>query len=188
MRGNTFKIYPRPDTAYQSKASVDFQATNSNIYQRFYPRSKKIYLYQWLIFGIIGVFMGIIAFVIDVLVEKFVSLKWELTQSVLHKGSVASAWMVFLLTSVLFAGLAALLTIYIGPGAAGSGIAELMGYFNGIHVPKLIGIRTLVVKILGNALAVSASLCIGKEGPLAHIGAIVGHMVVYMPFSWVKYF
>jgi chloride channel 7 len=55
-------------------------------------------------------------------------------------------------------------------------------------VPKLIGFRTLVVKILGTSLGVSASLAIGKEGPLAHIGAIVGHMVVYMPFTFCKYF
>ena len=44
------------------------------------------------------------------------------------------------------------------------------------------------MKILGTSLGVAASLAIGKEGPLAHIGAIVGHMVLYMPFSFVKYF
>jgi hypothetical protein len=38
----------------------------------------------------------------------------------------------FLFISVLFGGLAAILTVYIGPGAMGSGIAELMGYFNGV--------------------------------------------------------
>lgn len=45
-----------------------------------------------------------------------------------------------------------------------------------------------MVKILGMSLGVAASLAIGKEGPLAHIGAIVGHMVLYMPFTFCKYF
>ena len=45
---------------------------------------------------------------------------------------IASAWLVFLSLSILFGGIAACLTVYVGPGAAGSGIAELMGYFNGI--------------------------------------------------------
>jgi len=90
--------------------------------------------------------------------------------------------------SISFGGLAAALTVYIGPGAMGSGIAELMGYFNGIKIVNLIGVRTLIVKILGTALGVSASLAIGKEGPLAHIGAIVGHMVLYMPMDFVKHF
>ena len=51
----------------------------------------------------------------------------------------------------------------------------------------MIGVRTLIVKILGTGLGVAASLAIGKEGPLAHIGAIVGHMVLYMPFNFCKY-
>jgi chloride channel 7 len=101
---------------------------------------------------------------------------------------VGSAWMVFLLLSVTFGGIAASITVYIGPGAMGSGIAELMGFFNGIHIPQLIGVRTLIVKILGTSLGVAASLAIGKEGPLAHIGAIVGIMVVYLPFDFTKYF
>ena len=101
---------------------------------------------------------------------------------------IVAGWAVFLSLSVLFGGSAAAMTVYVGPGAAGSGIAELMGFFNGIHVPQLIGIRTLIVKVLGTSLGVSASLAIGKEGPLAHIGAIVGIMVLYLPFDFVKYF
>ena len=130
--------------------------------------------------------MGIIAFIVDVLVENLVFWKWEMTQSVMKgpDGSVGQAWLIFLFFSMLFGGIAAVLTVYVGPGAAGSGIAELMGYFNGIHIDNLIGFRTLVVKILGTSLGVAASLAIGKEGPLAHIGACVGHMVLYMPFKW----
>ena len=89
---------------------------------------------------------------------------------------------------MLFGGIAAMLTVYIGPGASGSGIAELMAYFNGINIPQFIGIRTLIVKILGTGLGVAASLAIGKEGPLAHIGAIVGQMILYLPFDFVKHF
>ena len=132
--------------------------------------------------------MGIIAFIIDVMVESLVLWKWRMTQETMKTMGIASAWIVFLLLSVLFGGIAAVLTVYVGPGAAGSGIAELMGYFNGIHLPGLIGVRTLIVKILGTGLGVAASLAIGKEGPLAHIGAIVGHMVLYMPFDFLKYF
>lgn len=42
------------------------------------------------------------------------------------------AWLMFLFLSITFGGLAAVLTVYVGPGAMGSGIAELMGYFNGV--------------------------------------------------------
>ena len=78
---------------------------------------------------------------------------------------------------------ATLLTIYVGPGANGSGIAEIMGLLNGINYPNAIGLRTLLVKCVGTICAVSGGLCIGKEGPLAHIGANVGALVCHLPIK-----
>lgn len=84
---------------------------------------------------------------------------------------------------------ATMLTVFVGPGASGGGMGELMGYLNGINYPDFISLKTLLVKILGTSLAVSSGLCIGKEGPLAHIGAIVGHCVLYIPgFKCFEYF
>ena len=69
------------------------------------------------------------------------------------------------------------MTIYIGPGANGSGVAEIMGLLNGINYPNAIGVRTFIVKCVGTIFAVSGGLTIGKEGPLAHIGANLGAML-----------
>lgn len=91
-----------------------------------------IALYSWVLFGIVGVLMGIIAFIVDALVESMVHFKWEMTRNVIKDTGLGAAWMVFLLISVFYAALASSMTVYIGPGAAGSGIAELMGYLNGI--------------------------------------------------------
>ena len=98
------------------------------------------------------------------------------------------ALVVFLGLSVVFGGVAAILTVYVGPGALGSGTPELMAYLNGIKYPNFISVRTLAVKVFGVSLAVAAGLCVGKEGPLAHIGAIVGHLTLYLPFSFLKKF
>jgi len=87
------------------------------MYQRFYPRGKKVMLYSWLVFGITGIFIGFYAFVVDILVEHLVLFKWQLTQSVLTSTGIVSAWLIFLFFSVLFGGIAAVLTIYVGPGA-----------------------------------------------------------------------
>jgi len=38
--------------------------------------------------------------------------------------------------------MAGLMTTYYGPGASGSGVAELIGYMNGINYPEFIGVRT----------------------------------------------
>jgi chloride channel 7 len=71
------------------------------------------------------------------------------------------------------------MTVKYGPGANGSGIAELMAYLNGVNYPKLISMDSLIVKIFGVVFGIAGGLCIGKEGPLAHIGAVVAIAVIY---------
>jgi len=78
---------------------------------------------------------------------------------------------------------ATLLTVYVGPGAYGSGVAEIMGHLNGVNYPNVLGFKTLFTKIWGTVFAVTGGLCIGKEGPLAHIGANIAIMTAYMPFE-----
>ena len=60
------------------------------------------------------------------------------------------------------------------PEAASSGIPEVMGYLNGVHIAGIMRMRTLVVKVFGSFCSVSSGLAIGPEGPLVHTGAIVG--------------
>lgn len=56
---------------------------------------------------------------------------------------------------------------------SGAGVAEVMAYLNGCHMPKLFNIKTLVVKFVSCACAVGAGLPVGPEGPMIHIGALV---------------
>jgi len=75
------------------------------------------------------------------------------------------------------------LTVYGSPAATGGGIAEIMGILNGINYKDVISMPAFIVKILGTVFAVSGGLCIGKEGPLLHIGAISGCLIAYLPFD-----
>jgi H+/Cl- antiporter ClcA len=127
--------------------------------------------------------MGAVAFLIDIIVENLVLWKWAISQMIIEYSSWGYALLTFVAFSALFGGIASILTVFLGPGAAGSGTVELIAYCNGVAYPNFFGARTLFVKVIGNALAVASGLCIGKEGPLAHTGAIVGHAVLYMPFS-----
>jgi H+/Cl- antiporter ClcA len=102
---------------------------------------------------------------------------------IIEYSSWGYALLTFMAFSALFGGIAAISTVFIGPGAVGSGTVEIIAYCNGINYPHFFGARTLLVKVFGNALAVAAGLCVGKEGPLAHIGAIIGQIIIYLPFS-----
>ena len=132
--------------------------------------------------------MGILAFLLDILVEEIIEWRWEVTEHVVR----TSGWGFGLLTivgiSLPLALAAMILTGYVAPASAGSGVAETMGILNGVIYPDFITLKCLIVKFLGVAFAVSAGLCVGKEGPLVHMGAIVGCAMPYLPLGFTKYF
>lgn len=83
--------------------------------------------------------------------------------------------------SGLYGFISSSMTAYWAPGATGSGVAELVGYLNGVNYPGFVDLKVLITKIIGVTFAVCGRLAVGKEGPLAHIGAIVGVLVLYIP-------
>ena len=50
------------------------------------------------------------------------------------------------------------------PVAAGSGIPEIKCYLNGVKIPRVVRIKTLVCKVAGIIAAVSGGLACGKVG------------------------
>eukprot|EP00351_Strombidinopsis_sp_SopsisLIS2011_P003652 CAMPEP_0116876788 /NCGR_PEP_ID=MMETSP0463-20121206/8649_1 /TAXON_ID=181622 /ORGANISM="Strombidinopsis sp, Strain SopsisLIS2011" /LENGTH=195 /DNA_ID=CAMNT_0004523581 /DNA_START=54 /DNA_END=641 /DNA_ORIENTATION=- len=182
------KEYPRTDSIYKKKQSLNFDAFRSKIYE---DREGKdlTEAYRWVAHGIAGILIGAAAFFISYLEDGIIEWKSEKTQELLLENDVVSDGHTFL-AYVFYAGfscflvlIATCLTIFVGPGANGSGIAEIMGHLNGVNYPNVIGFKTLIVKVFGTVLAVTGGLCIGKEGPLAHIGANIAIMTAYMPIE-----
>ena len=97
-------------------------------------------------------------------------------------------WYVFTGLAMILTLIGSAMTVYYGPGAKGSGVAELIGYLNGVNYPGIFSFETFFTKIFGTIFAVTGGLCIGKEGPLAHIGASIGVIVLYFPLPRFKYF
>jgi chloride channel 7 len=44
--------------------------------------------------------------------------------------------------------LATVLTVFVAPAAAGSGIPEVKAYLNGVDAPNIFSLKTLIVKVL----------------------------------------
>lgn len=55
-----------------------------------------------------------------------------------------------------------LLVTYVEPVAAGSGIPQVKCYLNGVKIPRVVRIKTLVVKVFGVILSVVGGLAGGK--------------------------
>lgn len=97
-------------------------------------------------------------------------------------------WLFYTGLSMFLVFISSCLTVYWGPGANGSGVAELIGYMNGVNYPGTFGFATFTTKVIGVVLAVVGGLCVGKEGPLAHIGANIGVATLYLPIHSFQFF
>eukprot|EP00581_Thalassiosira_minuscula_P007032 CAMPEP_0183708364 /NCGR_PEP_ID=MMETSP0737-20130205/4706_1 /TAXON_ID=385413 /ORGANISM="Thalassiosira miniscula, Strain CCMP1093" /LENGTH=916 /DNA_ID=CAMNT_0025936231 /DNA_START=311 /DNA_END=3061 /DNA_ORIENTATION=+ len=83
-----------------------------------------------------------------------------------------SPFLAFFFYQTVFA-LAASLFVYIEPVSGGSGIPEVKCFLNGIDLPRIVRLKTLVCKVVGVTFSVAAGLPVGKEGPMVHSGSVV---------------
>ena len=168
---------------YEHKSSFNFDMMRSRIMVNRTKTHTDMWL--WIAHGFVGITMATITWAMTTLEDGSAEFRSHFIQNILDRNpeSNALAWLAYVVYAMVFVLIACLLTIYVGPGANGSGIAEIMGLLNGINYPKAIGFRTLLVKIFGTIFAVSGGLTIGKEGPLAHIGANVGALMCHLPIK-----
>jgi chloride channel 7 len=158
--------------------------------KRLHPYRSSIKL--WLAFGLIGVAVAIAGFLMTEMEIFLIAVKGETFQYLVHndsvgKGHEVSAMLFFILISLVLATSAGMLTVYVGPKAAGSGIPELIGCMNGINISSYLTPVILMVKSVAVVLAVAGTLVLGREGPLAHVGACIGILVLFLPMRFLGF-
>ena len=80
-------------------------------------------------------------------------------------GGGFAAYLTFLLYQTAFAAIASLF-VYLEPVSGGSGIPEIKCFLNGIDLPRVVRVKTLICKVVGVTFSVAAGLPVGKEGPM----------------------
>lgn len=134
-----------------------------------------------------GFFVACLTFLLVTSEDKLTEFRTGYLQELIDKNEHAVAYIWYAGSGMLLVFFAVILTVYVGPGANGSGVVEVMGLLNGINYPDTIGFTTLLVKVVALTFAITGGLCIGKEGPLVHIGSIIGVITCYLPFKQFKY-
>jgi H+/Cl- antiporter ClcA len=85
--------------------------------------------------------------------------------------------LVFLFYQTLYVAIASLFVwiepVSGGSGIPGSGIPEIKCFLNGIDLPSVVRVKTLLCKVIGVTFSVAAGLRVGKEGPMVQSGAVV---------------
>ena len=134
-------------------------------------------LYRWIIMLVVGVLTAMVAVGIDISIEELSYWKYKIIKQQLDKcldsRCLALPYCMWVGLNCAFVFLATLMVVYAEPVAAGSGIPQIKCYLNGVKIPHVVRIKTLVTKVSGVVFSVAGGLAVGKEGPMIHTGAVI---------------
>ncbi|XP_037332478.2 H(+)/Cl(-) exchange transporter 7 isoform X1 [Pungitius pungitius] len=132
---------------------------------------------RWVVCGLIGFLTGLIACFIDIAVEEMAGIKYRVVKENIEKftevGGLSISLILWVVLNSVFVMVGAIIVACIEPIAAGSGIPQIKCYLNGVKIPRVVRLKTLVVKVFGVICSVVGGLAVGKEGPMIHSGAVV---------------
>eukprot|EP00301_Raphidiophrys_heterophryoidea_P006033 c12470_g1_i2.p1 GENE.c12470_g1_i2~~c12470_g1_i2.p1 ORF type:complete len:765 (+),score=173.30 c12470_g1_i2:86-2380(+) len=154
--------------------------------QNYTKRNRKFFGYtgktatRWILTLLTGILTALVAKTLMEMIDILSRARTQKLDELQHDAGGTqqlSTFKMFALYSswnLLLAGTSCLMVLYISPQAAGSGIAEVKAYLNGTYLPKFLSFRAFFVKLIGTVLSVSSGLMVGPEGPLVHLGALIG--------------
>ena len=160
--------------------SLDYDTIYNSVFQnelraKTVTEFRRQSYFRWMIVFLIGIATGVVAFAVDSLTELLSQLKLELTNhlEVACGGCFDVPFGLWTGFAVALVAISAIFVAFFEPVAAGSGIPEIKCYLNGVKIPRIVRLNTLIAKVVGTVFGVSAGLPLGKEGPLIHSGAIL---------------
>ncbi|XP_037545453.1 H(+)/Cl(-) exchange transporter 7 [Nematolebias whitei] len=132
---------------------------------------------RWVVCGMIGILTGLIACFIDVVVEEVAGIKYKVIRENIvqftEAGGLSISLILWTVLNCVFVMVGAIMVACVEPIAGGSGIPQIKCYLNGVKIPRVVRLKTLVIKVLGVICSVVGGLAVGKEGPMIHSGAVV---------------
>ena len=160
--------------------SQDFDPLDNDVEREFRAhRTEAEYsaeeAWRWALACAIGVAMGCFAFAVDWGIDKLNDARYlRVLRAAAGGAGFWRPYLTFVSMAAAFAAVAGALVSFGEPLAAGSGIAEVKTYLNGVHIRGLLTVRTLAAKLAGVVFSIGAGLVAGTEGPFVHGGGIVG--------------
>ncbi|KAM8951214.1 H(+)/Cl(-) exchange transporter 7 isoform 2-T2 [Lycaon pictus] len=132
---------------------------------------------RWVICAMIGILTGLVACFIDIVVENVAGLKYKIVKDNIDKfterGGLSFSLLLWATLNSAFVLVGSAIVAFVEPVAAGSGIPQIKCFLNGVKIPHVVRLKTLVIKVSGVILSVVGGLAVGKEGPMIHSGSVI---------------
>jgi chloride channel 7 len=140
---------------------------------------------MWLLYVFIGATVSLLITGVLVLTGWILNVRIYAVKDLLKAGDISGAWLSWTGGSMVLVLFAASMVL-IEPAAASSGIPGLIAYLNGVEpnggVSPVTGKKTsftswqtMLAKTAGMIASVPSGLCIGPEGPIIHVSALMAH-------------
>ncbi|XP_042518001.1 putative chloride channel-like protein CLC-g isoform X1 [Macadamia integrifolia] len=180
--------------------SLDYELIENDFFKQDWRSRDRVQIFQyifmkWILCLIIGILAGLVGFFNNLAVENVAGMKFVITSNMMLEHRYAMAFAVFAICNFVLILFSSIITTFLAPAAAGSGIPEVKAYLNGVDAPGILSKRTLFVKIIGSITAVSSSLNVGKAGPMVHTGACIaallgqgGSKKYGLTWRWLRFF
>lgn len=157
-----------------SHQTLDYLPPDSVVYRKWLKkRPLGMEWDRWLVMGLIGILVGALGSLLHQVIDIISNTKWRLAQDFIRH-DIFVTWLWVFGFSLVFLLLSTTMVVYIRPSAESSGMPELIGFLNGTLIRHIFNLKTLVVKFLSCAFAVASGMPVGPEGPMIHMGALIG--------------
>ncbi|XP_060116791.1 H(+)/Cl(-) exchange transporter 7 [Heteronotia binoei] len=161
--------------------SLDYDNCENQLFleeeRRNHTAFRTVEIRRWVICALIGIFTGLVACFIDILVERLAGLKYKVVKGNIDRftetGGLSFSLLLWAALNAAVVMVGSTIVALAEPVAAGSGIPQIKCYLNGVKIPHVVRLKTLVVKVCGVILSVVGGLAVGKEGPMIHSGAVI---------------
>ncbi|KAI3382367.1 hypothetical protein SNEBB_006720 [Seison nebaliae] len=156
--------------------SLDYLPTNSLVQRNWLQCQKRNVWERWIVMFLIGLVVGLIGFLLHEGIETLNDVKWKWTKHFLEIGGIQSltAWGVAIAHGIPLIIISSSLVTFVCKPASGSGMPEIIAFLNGTIIRYIFNVKTLVTKFFSCILAVGSGLPVGPEGPMIHMGAMIG--------------
>ncbi|KAM6278094.1 chloride channel protein C-like [Spheniscus humboldti] len=155
--------------------SLDYLPSHSKVYKKWLQ--EKTYRKEWdrwLLMGLIGTAVGMLGFLIHQIIDSLIKLKWDLVENYLQDGNIHMTWLCALGSGLAMVVLSSGSVLFFCPAGSPSGLPEIIGYLNGTSIQHLFNIKTFLGTFVSCVMAVASGLFCGPEGPMIHLGALLG--------------
>eukprot|EP00946_MAST-07B_sp_MAST-7B-sp1_P001293 g1293.t1 len=140
---------------------------------------------MWFLYALIGVTVSLLVTGVLAIEGEVLKLRVYAAKDLLKSGDLGLAWLSWTGSSLVLC-MIACTCVLIEPAAASSGIPGLIAFLNGVqpkggHSPltkkttSFTSWQTMIAKSIGMVASVPSGLCVGPEGPIIHVSALMAH-------------